>query len=93
MAALVSSDAGAAPSLLPLDQPPLIMQVAGGCGLGWHRGHGVAAGAIGAHAVFSGQRLGDHAAFAVGKALPNLEQPAARVSFYSCRCRCRYALK
>ncbi|MGH6848348.1 MAG: GCG_CRPN prefix-to-repeats domain-containing protein [Methylocella sp.] len=37
--AAISFDAGAVPaSLFPLEPQSFITQVAGGCGLGWHRG-------------------------------------------------------
>jgi hypothetical protein len=70
MVALVSFDAGAFPaSVIPLEQQSFITQVAGGCGLGWHRGPWGAADEIGAlgAAAFSGGHLGVLAAFAVGK--------------------------
>lgn len=55
-------DAGAvlaSPSLLK--QSSLVIEIAGGCGPGWHRGPGAIAGAIGvpgADVAGSGQRLG-----------------------------------
>jgi len=71
MVALISFDAGAFPaSLFPVEQQSFITQVAGGCGLGWHRGPWGGCRrnwAHGAAAAGSGQHLGVPAVFAVGK--------------------------